>query len=65
MTLAVAIKVPAGALSAIVALAGESVIAVGDADGSANIVHTVGVDDIAKTLEAIDRYRPVQLFRTV
>ncbi len=33
VTLAVAIKVPAGALSGIVALTGESVIAVGDAGG--------------------------------
>ena len=33
VTFAVAIKVPAGALSAIVALAGERVIAMGVADG--------------------------------
>lgn len=56
VTSAVAIRAPAGALSAIVAFAGESVIAVGDGGASADIVHTVCVDDIPKTLETLDRY---------
>jgi hypothetical protein len=65
VTLAVASKVPAGALSGIVALTGESVIAVGDGEGGADIVHTVCVVDIVNTLATIDRYQPVRLFRTV
>ena len=56
VTLAVAITVPAGALSGIVALAGARVIAVGDGGATADIVQTVCVDDIAKTLETFDRY---------
>ena len=55
VTFAVATKVPAEALSGIVALAGVSNIAVGVGVDSADTVHTVCVDDIAKTLETIDR----------
>jgi len=55
VTVAVASRVPAGALSAVVTLAGVSVIAVGEGGDTAAIVYTVWVADIARALETIER----------
>jgi hypothetical protein len=45
LTLAVAIKIPAGALSGIAAFARDSVIAIGDG-GGADMLYKVGFDDV-------------------